>query len=103
YDGILEIAREQVEGGAHILDVAVALTERADEAEQMRRVVKKLSMGVETPLMIDTTEADVVEAALSTAPGRCIINSVNLENGRARIERVMPIAMKHGAAVIALT
>src|SRR5690606_29310931 len=67
YDGMLESAREQVEGGAHILDGAVALTERADEAEQMRRVVKKLSMGVETPLMIDTTEADVVEAALSTA------------------------------------
>lgn len=103
YDGILEIAREQVEGGAHILDVAVALTERADEAEQMRKVVKKLSMGVETPLMIDTTEASVVEAALSAAPGRCIINSINLENGRERVDRVMPIAMKHGAAVVALT
>ncbi|HEY4690193.1 MAG TPA: methionine synthase [Anaerolineae bacterium] len=103
YDGILEVARGQVEGGAHTLDVCVALTERPDEAEQMRKVVKKLQMSVETPLMIDSTEADVIEAALEMNPGRAIINSINLENGRKRCDVVLPLAMAHGAAVIALT
>ncbi|MBI5961784.1 MAG: methionine synthase, partial [Chloroflexi bacterium] len=103
YDEILQVAREQVEAGAHILDVCVALTERPDEAEQMKKVVKKLSMAIDVPLMIDTTEADVLEAALSLYPGRGLINSINLENGRKRIDSVLPIALKHGAAVVALT
>jgi 5-methyltetrahydrofolate--homocysteine methyltransferase len=103
YDGLLTVAQDQVDGGAHILDVCVALTERADEAEQMRSLVKKLAMSVHTPLMIDTTEADVVEAALAVYPGRGIINSINLENGRERIDEVLPIALKHGAALVALT
>jgi 5-methyltetrahydrofolate--homocysteine methyltransferase len=103
YDGILEVAREQVEAGAHVLDVCVALTERPDEIEQMKKVVKKLSLGVEAPLMIDSTEPEVIEAALSLYPGRGLINSINLENGRARIDAVLPIARRHGAAVVALT
>ncbi len=103
YDGILNIALDQVEGGAHILDVGVALTERSDEADQMRTLVKKLAMSVSAPLVIDTTEADVAEAALAVYPGRGIINSINLEDGLAKIERTLPIALKHGAAVIALT
>lgn len=103
YDGILNIALDQVEGGAHILDVGVALTERPDEADQMRTLVKKLAMSVSAPLVIDTTEADVAEAALAVYPGRGIINSINLEDGLAKIERTVPIALKHGAAVIALT
>jgi 5-methyltetrahydrofolate--homocysteine methyltransferase len=103
YDSILQIAHDQVEGGAHLLDVCVALTERADEATQMRTLVKKLAMSVETPLVIDSTEADVIEAALDVYPGRAIINSINLENGRERIDSVLPIALKHGAAVVALT
>ncbi len=103
YDAILEIAREQVEGGAHVLDVQVALTERNDEAEQMRKLVKLLSMSVETPLMIDSTDAEVIRVALETAPGRCIINSINMETGRKRIEDVLPAAKQHGAAVVALT
>jgi len=103
YDGVLQIAREQVEGGAHVLDVCVALTERADEANQMRRVVKKLASGIETPLMIDSTEPEVIEVALKTYPGRAIINSINLERGRERIDRVVPLAKAHGAALVALT
>ena len=103
YDAVLAVAREQVEGGAHVLDVCVALTERADEAEQMRQVVKKLSMGIEAPLMIDSTEPSVIEAALKAYPGRAIINSINLENGRARIDALAPLAVTHGAALVALT
>ena len=84
YDSILEIAREQVEYGAHALDISCAVTERPDEAELMRKVVKKLEMGVDVPLVIDTTELDVLEIALKTAPGRCLINSTHLEAGRAK-------------------
>ncbi|HEY2065224.1 MAG TPA: methionine synthase [Gemmatimonadaceae bacterium] len=103
YEGILEVAREQQESGAHVLDVCVALTERGDEADQMAKVVKLLSMSVETPLMIDSTEAAVISAALEHVPGRAIINSINMENGRKRIDDVVPLAKKHGAALVALT
>ncbi len=103
YDSIVEIAVGQVNRGAHMLDVAVALTERDDEKEQMQQLVKKLSMAVEVPLIIDTTEADVAEAALALYPGRGIINGNNLENGRERIDQIMPIAVKHGAAVLSMT
>lgn len=103
YDGILGVAREQGESGAHVLDVCVALTERGDEAEQMSAVVKLLSMSVEQPLMIDSTEANVIKAALEHVPGRAIINSINMENGRQRIDSVVPLAIEHGAALVALT
>ena len=103
YDGILQIARDQVAGGAHALDISVAVTERADEVEQMRKVVKKLSMGVDVPLVIDTTELDVMEVALQTAPGRCLINSTHLESGRAKADKIFALAKKYNAAVITLT
>src|SRR5690348_11894331 len=103
YDTLLQVARAQVDGGAHVLDVCVALTERADEPEQMRQSVKKLEMGVEAPLVIDSTEASVIQAALETYPGRAIINSINLENGRQRVDSVLPLAREHGSAVVALT
>src|SRR5690349_1122092 len=69
----------------------------------MSKVVKLLSMSVETPLVIDSTEANVIEAALEHIPGRGIVNSINMENGRKRIDAVVPLVKKHGAAVIALT
>ena len=103
YEGILEVAREQAERGAHVIDVCVALTERQDETEQMRALVKLLSQGVEAPLCIDSTEAAVIERALKQSPGRAIVNSINLENGRERCEAVLPHVAAHGAAVIALT
>lgn len=106
-DGRLEemipIAREQVEGGAHVLDVCLALTERTDEKDMMRALVKKLSLSVEAPLCIDSTEPPVIEAALQACPGSAIVNSINLENGRERVEAVMPLVVRYGAAVIALT
>ncbi len=103
YDSILPIAVHQVESGAHMLDVCVALTERADEALQMRALVKKLSMAVEAPLIIDVTDPAVAEAALSVYPGRAIINGNNLENGRERIDKILPIAKKYGAGVLSMT
>ena len=102
-DGVLNVAVGQMEEGAHLLDVSMALTKRTDEKDVMRRMVKKLALTVEGPLVIDTTEANVVQDALEQYPGRAIINSINMENGRERIENVMPLAMAHGAAMIALT
>ena len=103
YDSILEIAREQVEYGAHALDISCAVTERPDEVELMRKVVKKLEMGVDVPLVIDTTEVDVLEVALKTAPGRCLINSTHLESGRGKADNIFKLAKEHNAAVIVLT
>jgi 5-methyltetrahydrofolate--homocysteine methyltransferase len=103
YDTILEVGREQVDGGAHALDISVAVTERLDEAELMRQVVKKLASGVDVPLVIDTTEPEVMEIALKTAPGRCLLNSTHLEGGRLRAEHVFALAKAHNAAVLVLT
>ncbi|MBV8147539.1 MAG: homocysteine S-methyltransferase family protein, partial [Candidatus Eremiobacteraeota bacterium] len=103
YDEIVLVAREQVEGGAHVLDVCCALTERPDEDEQMCEIVRKLAQSIEAPLTIDSTEPKVLQVALENYPGRAILNSVHLESGRAKIDAVLPLAIEHGAAVIALT
>ena len=103
YDTILQLGRQQVERGAHALDISVAVTERPDEAELMRKVVKTLAMGVEVPLVIDTTELDVMETALKTAPGRCLLNSTHLESGREKADRVFAMAKSYNAAVLVLT
>ena len=103
YDGLLQVAEDQVEGGAHVLDLCVALTERQDEDEQMRLVAKKVSLTQPAPIQVDCTEPEVIETALDQIPGRAIINSVNLEAGEDKLNRVVPIAMAHGAALIALT
>jgi len=103
YDGLLQIAESQVEGGAHILDLCVALTERQDEDEQMRILAKRVSLAAAAPLQIDTTEPEVMQRALEQIPGRAIVNSVNLEAGRAKLDLVVPLCLAHGAALIALT
>ncbi len=103
YDGLLTVAEDQVAGGAHVLDVCVALTERQDEAEQMRQVVKRISLTQPAPIQVDSTEPDVIETALQQIPGRAIVNSINLEAGRDKLDRVVPVARAHGAALIALT
>ncbi|MFI5004591.1 MAG: dihydropteroate synthase [Solirubrobacterales bacterium] len=103
YDGLVQIAEDQVTGGAHVLDLCVALTERQDEDEQMRLVAKKVSLTQPAPIQIDSTEPEVIEMALEQIPGRAIVNSVNLEAGRAKLDRVVPLALAHGAALIALT
>ncbi len=86
-----------------MLDVCVALTERQDEDVQMREVVKRVSLTQPAPIQIDSTEPEVIEAALEQIPGRAIVNSINLEAGRDKVDRVIPLAKAHGAALIALT
>ncbi len=103
YDGLVTVAEDQVTGGAHVLDVCVALTERQDEDEQMREVVKRISLSQPAPIQVDSTEPDVIKAALEQIPGRAIVNSINLEAGRDKADTVIPLAVAHGAALIALT
>jgi 5-methyltetrahydrofolate--homocysteine methyltransferase len=103
YDGLVQVAEDQVEGGAHVLDTCVALTERQDEDEQMTAVVKRISLTQPAPIQVDSTEPEVIKAALEQIPGRAIVNSINLEAGRAKADVVIPLAREHGAALIALT
>ncbi|MGI0028685.1 MAG: dihydropteroate synthase [Nitrososphaera sp.] len=104
FDGLVDLARAQVEDGAHCLDICVALTERSDEQEQrfMTTLVKKLSLEVEAPLVIDSTVPSVVEAAIRQIPGRPIINSINLEGDGSRFHALAPLMVKYGVPAIAL-
>ncbi|MDQ5893908.1 MAG: 5-methyltetrahydrofolate--homocysteine methyltransferase [Actinomycetota bacterium] len=103
YDSLTQVAEDQVEGGAHVLDICVALVERQDEDEQMREVVKRISLTQPSPIQIDSTEPNVIKTALEQIPGRAIVNSVNLEAGRDKLDTVVPLAKAHGACLIALT
>jgi 5-methyltetrahydrofolate--homocysteine methyltransferase len=103
YDGLNQVAEDQVNGGAHVLDLCVALTERQDEDAQMSEVVQRVSLSQPAPVQIDSTEPAVIKAALEHTPGRAIVNSINLEAGRDKADVVVPLAVQHGAALIALT
>jgi 5-methyltetrahydrofolate--homocysteine methyltransferase len=103
YQGLLTIARGQVEAGAHVLDVCVALNERDDEGAQMRTLAKLLAQSIDAPLMIDSTEADVIESALKVYPGRVIVNSINLEKSGERVKKILPLVKRYGAAVVCMT
>jgi 5-methyltetrahydrofolate--homocysteine methyltransferase len=103
YDSLVQVAEDQVEGGAHVLDVCVALTERSDEDEQMKAVVERISLTQPAPIQVDSTEPEVIRTALEQIPGRAIVNSINLEAGTDKANVVVPLAKAHGAALIALT
>ena len=94
-----EIARRQVRGGAHIVDVCLQSTER-DEKKDIPPFYEKLIRKVKAPVMIDTTDPSAVEQALTYCQGKAIINSINLEDGEEKFEKVVPIAHDFGAAVV---
>lgn len=102
YDGMVMMAKEAIKEGAHVLDVCVAYVGR-DEVRDMKEFVSRLNTQVPLPLVIDSTEANVIEAALQLCAGKAIVNSINLEDGEERIEKVIPLCKKYGAAVVALT
>ncbi|MGD8300428.1 MAG: dihydropteroate synthase, partial [Nitrosopumilaceae archaeon] len=102
YDGLLDLARTQVEDGAHCLDVCVATTERSDEKQFMLNLVKKLSLEIDAPLVIDSTDPEVIESAIVQIPGKPIINSINLEGDGSRFEKLAPLMAKYGLPAIAL-
>ena len=94
-----EIARRQVKGGAHVVDVCLQSTER-DEKKDIEPFYEKLIRKVKAPVMVDTTDATAVEMALTYCQGKAIINSINLEDGEEKFEKVVPIAHAYGAAVV---
>ena len=102
FDGLADLARNQVEDGAHCLDVCVATTERSDEKDFMVKLVKKLSLEVEAPLVIDSTDPNVIEAAIRQIPGKPMINSINLEGNGDRFHQLAPLMVKYGVPAIAL-
>ena len=102
FDGLIELARNQVEDGAHCLDVCVATTERSDEKEFMLKLVKHLSLEIDTPLVIDSTDPDVIEKTIEQIPGKPIINSINLEGDGNKFKLLAPIMAKYGIPAIAL-
>ena len=103
YDGLVDLGRIQVEDdGAHCLDVCVATTERSDEREFMLKLVKKLSLIIKAPLVIDSTDPETIEAAVTQIPGRPIINSINLEGDGSRFKKLAPLMAKYGLPAIAL-
>jgi 5-methyltetrahydrofolate--homocysteine methyltransferase len=94
-----EIARRQVRNGAHIVDVCLQSTDR-DELRDIPAFYEKLIRKVKVPVMIDTTDPLAIELSLSYCQGKSIINSINLEDGEEKFERVCPIARQYGAALI---
>jgi 5-methyltetrahydrofolate--homocysteine methyltransferase len=94
-----EIARRQVKGGAQVVDVCLQSTER-DELKDIPPFYEKLIRKVKVPVMIDTTDPRAVELALTYSQGKAIINSINLEDGESKFERVCPLARAYGAALI---
>ncbi len=102
WDGCLAIGREQVAEGSNSLDICTAFVGR-DEMGEMNEVVRRFTSSVNSPLVIDSTETPVIEAALKLHGGKPIINSINFEDGEQAAEDRMILAKKFGAAVIALT
>lgn len=102
FDGLVELARGQVEDGAHCLDVCVALTERPDELAFMQKLVKRLSLEVNAPLVIDSTDPAVISAAVRQIPGRPMINSINLEGDGSRFHSLAPIMAEYGVPAVAM-
>ena len=102
YDGLVQIAKGQLKEGAHILDVCVAYVSR-NETEDMELLLKKLVTQVNIPIMIDSTEIPVIERALQIAPGKCVVNSINFEDGEEKARKILDLCKEYGASIVALT
>jgi 5-methyltetrahydrofolate--homocysteine methyltransferase len=102
YDDILALAKKLANDGSHMLDLCCAIVGE-DEKGYITSILEKIATRVPAPILVDSTEADVIEEALKRIPGRAIINSINLEDGEKRTAKVLPMAKRYGAAVIALT
>ncbi|MFN0118698.1 MAG: methionine synthase [Elusimicrobiota bacterium] len=102
FDSMVNVAKEQEAEGAHILDVCTAYVGR-DEVRDMTETVKRFALQTRVPLMIDSTEAPAIEAALKLYGGKSVVNSINLEDGEERMDKICPMLKTYGAAVVALT
>ncbi|WP_445487146.1 methionine synthase [Niallia sp. 03133] len=99
YEEASEIARAQVKGGAHVIDICLADPDR-DEIQDMESFMNEVGKKIKVPLVIDSTDEKVIEKALSYSQGKAIINSINLEDGEERFEAILPIVHQYGAAVV---
>jgi 5-methyltetrahydrofolate--homocysteine methyltransferase len=102
WDAMVSMAKEQVREGAHLLDVCAAYVGRNETAD-MIPLIERLNTQISVPLVIDSTEWPVIDAALQRIAGRAVVNSINLEDGEERMMKVLPLCKKYGAATIALT
>jgi 5-methyltetrahydrofolate--homocysteine methyltransferase len=102
YDGIVTLAREQLDAGADVIDVCVALRDVPGEAERMAAVVRRLTTAFDVPLMIDSRDPAVIARGLAELPRRAIVNSASLQNGAAAVEETARLALAHGAAIVGL-
>jgi 5-methyltetrahydrofolate--homocysteine methyltransferase len=105
WDACVEIAKDQIREGAHMLDLSVDYVGR-DGVRDMAELAQRFATATTLPIMLDSTEPTVIRAGLEHLGGRCVINSVNYEDGdgpESRFARIMPIAKEHGAALVALT
>ncbi len=102
YENAFHILTEQEETGAHVLDLSCGYAGR-DERKDIAVLVPRMARECTAPMMIDSTSADVIEDALKRYGGRAMINSINFEDGGERAERVVPMARRYGAAMVALT
>lgn len=102
WEAIVAMGQEEVAEGSHVLDVCTAYVGR-DEVKDMSEVLKRFSTQITAPLMIDSTQLDVLEAGLKLTGGRSIINSINLEDGEGKFDRICELARRFGAVLIALT
>lgn len=102
YDAMVNMGKEQIKEGAHVLDICVAFVGR-DEAKDMTEIVKRFNTAVSLPLMFDSTEVNVIETALKLYAGRAIINSINFEEGTKKADKILSLAKEFGAAVVCLS
>ena len=101
-EGLVATANEQLQEGAHVLDVCVDYVGR-DGVADMQRVIDRFGSDINAPLMLDSTQPEVIEAGLKLAGGKCIVNSVNLEDGEEKLAQICRLLRQYGAAVVALT
>lgn len=102
WSGVVSVAQQQQGTGAHGLDLCIAFTGR-NESSDMKEAISRIVRQVDLPIFIDSTDSNVIETALKFIGGRAVINSINLEDGEARTEKICSLAKRFGAAVIALT
>ena len=105
WEKCVEIARDQIRDGAHMLDLSVDYVGR-EGAKDMYEIASRFATASTLPIVLDSTEPNVIKAGLEALGGRCVINSVNYEDGdgpTSRFARIMPLVKEHGASVVALT
>ncbi|WLT31186.1 methionine synthase [Geothrix sp. PMB-07] len=102
WNGMITLAKEQQREGAHLLDLCVAYVGR-DEVRDADELLSRLISQITLPLMIDSTEFPVIEKALQRSPGKCVINSINFEDGETKARAILDLCKTYGAAVVALT